>query len=111
MRIARKNGFTLIEILIVIAIIAVLMAIAIPNMMKARDASQRKACLSNLREISQAKEQYAMEHGKKEHDAVVWSVIVPDYLKVVPICPLGGEYTIGAIGVDPACPNPDHALP
>ena len=110
MKIYQKNGFTLIEILIVIAILAVLMALAIPNMMKARNSSQCKACLSNLREINQAKEQFAMEYGKQELDAVAWNDIVPNYLKTKPKCPLGEEYTIGAVGIYPTCHNQGHTL-
>lgn len=103
-----RKGFTLVEIMIVIAIIAVLMAVAIPNLIKARETSCQRACLSNLREISQAKEQYAMESQKKDGDVVGWTDLVPGYLKVRPNCPLGPEYTLQAIGSCPACPNPDH---
>ncbi len=111
MRLSRDNkGFTLIEIMIVIAIIAVLMAIALPNMMRAREASQKRACLSNLREINQAKEQYAMECRKQEGDEVSWSDIVPGYLKTQPACPLGSAYGLQIIGTYPTCANPQHVM-
>ena len=56
-----RRGFTLIEIMIVVLIIAVLLAIAIPNFMKARDTSRTKACVANLRQIDTGKVQYAMD--------------------------------------------------
>ncbi len=108
---ANCKGFTLIEIMIVVVIIAVLMAVAIPNLMKAREASRQKACLSNLREINQAKEQYAMECRKHDGDSVGWGEIVPNYLKTQPTCPLGPGYDLQVIGTCPSCPNPDHVMP
>src|SRR3984957_15482606 len=59
--IAKKRGFTLVEIMIVVAIIGLLAAIAIPNFVKARTTSQQNACINNLRLIDSAKQQWALE--------------------------------------------------
>src|SRR5512140_2151547 len=63
-RTTNKSGFTLVEIMIVVAIIGLLAAIAIPNFVKARKASQTNACINNLRQIDCAKQQWAMETGQ-----------------------------------------------
>ena len=65
---SRKAGFTLVEIMIVVAIIGLLAAIAIPNFVKARSTSQMNACINNLRQIDGAKQQWALEKGKTATD-------------------------------------------
>ena len=59
---SRKQGFTLVEIMIVVAIIGLLAAIAIPNFVRARTTSQQNACINNLRQIDGAKQQWALEN-------------------------------------------------
>jgi prepilin-type N-terminal cleavage/methylation domain-containing protein len=60
-KVSRKSGFTLVEIMIVVAIIGLLAAIAIPNFVRARTTSQQNACINNLRLIDAAKQQWALE--------------------------------------------------
>ncbi|MGC8862798.1 MAG: type II secretion system protein, partial [Armatimonadota bacterium] len=79
----RRGGFTLIEIMIVVLIISVLLAIAIPNFMRARETSRAKACCSNLRQIETAKEQNAMDNKLSDGDDVVGD-LWPDYIKEEP---------------------------
>jgi prepilin-type N-terminal cleavage/methylation domain-containing protein len=101
----RKGGFTLVEIMIVVAIIGLLAAIAIPNFVKARSTAQMNACINNLHQIDGAKEQWALE-TKAAANAPVTLANVSPYLKGGTNCPLGSaDYTIGNVGVLPTCPN------
>src|SRR5438270_37576 len=76
---AKRAGFTLVEIMIVVAIIALLAAIAVPGFLRARKRSQASRILNDLRLIDSAVDQYAIEHGKKTDDVVLvtdWTTYV-----------------------------------
>ena len=75
-----RGGFTLVEIMIVVAIIALLAAIAVPNFLRARKRSQATRCLEDLRIIDSAQDQYAIENNKSTGDSVNWTD-VQAYLK------------------------------
>ena len=75
-----RGGFTLVEIMIVVAIIALLAAIAVPNFLRARKRSQATRILEDLRMIDAAVDQYAIERNKVSGVAVSWSDVA-DYLK------------------------------
>ena len=126
----RAQGFTLIEIMIVVAIIGLLAAIAVPNFIQSRTTTQRNACINNLRQVDSAKEQWALENNATTGDAVV-DTDIDDYIKggvdaagasVIQtrlFCPqdtarvFASSYTVNAIGTNPVCQQDGvtHVLP
>lgn len=107
----RRGGFTLVEIMIVVLIIGILLAIAVPNFISARERSRTQSCIANLRQIDAAKEQWAMAENAPNGAAVAWGDLVPDYIQNQPACPASGNYTLNNVGTDPTCSEPGHQLP
>jgi len=119
----KKQGFTLVEIMIVVAIIGLLAAIAIPNFVKSRTTSQQNACINNLRLIDSSKQQWALEQRQQSSNIPVGSDLQP-YLGrgnngELPTCPVdpnnsfATSYTPNAIGTPPVCNivSSTHVLP
>jgi len=103
----RNAGFTLIEIMIVVLIIAILLAIAIPNFLRARETSRAKSCQANMRQIETAKEQWAMDNKKAATDTPTAADLVDEYMRgtadTLPVCPSSGTYTVGDMTTRPVC--------
>ncbi len=112
-----KRAFTLVEIMIVVLIIGILLAIAIPNFIKAREQSRAKSCSENLKQIDAAKQLYAMDSGIKDGGAVTLSALIgpSSYIKASPLCPSTNTDTytaaIGTINVNPSCANNTTTYP
>ena len=106
----KTAGFTLVEIMIVVAIIGLLAAIAIPNFVKARESAQLNSILNNLRIIEGAKDQWALEQKKGTGDTVGWATGttgIADYLKGATVKNVVGEtYTIGGVGTNAVAVTP-----
>jgi len=110
---ARKSAFTLVEIMIVVAIIGLLAAVAIPNLVKARKSAQKQACINNLKAIEGAKGIWALEMKKTDADVPTdGDLFGPDKnIATKPACPAGGTYDLRAVSEKPTCTIPEHVLP
>lgn len=119
----KKAGFTLVEIMIVVLIIGILLAIAVPNFISARETSRAKACVANLYQINSAKLQCVMDNKLAADSTATFSVDgvtptaagpngtyqltraggSPNYIRAVPACPAGGAYAPGSVSTAPTC--------
>ncbi len=105
--------------MIVVLIIGILLGIAVPKFIKARESSHALSCVANLKQIDSGKEQYAMDQKLSGSAAIAMSNLVgaANYIKSTPACPSAGTYTVNALGVNPTCsvsatsPNNPHILP
>lgn len=105
---SKLGGFTLVEILIVILILAIIISIALPNFMHAREVGRARACQATLRHIASAKEQWAMDNRADLGSQPTPSDLVDQYIKhqpagELPLCPLNGTYSIGRLADQPTC--------
>jgi prepilin-type N-terminal cleavage/methylation domain-containing protein len=101
-----RTGFTLVEIMIVVAIIGLLGAIAIPSYVHSRARTQATACINNLRQIEAAVQQVVFEKGKHDGETINYPDDVTPYIKLnstssIPGCPAGGSYSLQVVGTIP----------
>lgn len=98
-------GFTLIEVMIVVLVIGILLGIAIPNFVHAREQSRQHACIANLIQIKGAKDQWAFEEKKSDTATPTDADLFGDgkYITVKPSCAKGGTYTLRRVNQNPRC--------
>ena len=112
----RRNAWIVVLVLaiglvLVIPVIGLLAAIAIPNFVKARQASQRAACVANLQAIDGAKAAWAVQHKKTNEDVPSEAELFSaPYMSGRPVCHANGFYTIGRVDEKPTCTVPGHEL-
>jgi len=114
---SRKRGFTLVEIMIVVAIIGMLASVAIPNYLQVRTKAQQNVCINNLQQIEGAIQRWSLEMKKDEGQPVTYGD-VRSYLRHSVVCPSGGtsfedSYTITTVDAAPTCQRKPatHMLP
>jgi prepilin-type N-terminal cleavage/methylation domain-containing protein len=107
----KQSGFSLVEIMIVVGIMSIIVLIAIPSWMKARDVSHYNACLEAQEKTDGAVDRWAIDNGKPSGSPVTLDSLVghEKYLKETPICPIERRaITPTAVGVPVVCPNNLH---
>lgn len=106
----RQSGFTLVEIMVVVLIIATLVNMAAPAMIQARNNAWTKSCIKNLSTIYAAKQQWALDNHQAGSALPTWVNLQPyvetQYGTVGPVCPASGAvYTLGQVDEYPTCPS------
>ena len=95
------GAFTLVEVMIVVSIIGLLAAVSIPNYVKTREVSHRKACMSNLKQLEGAVQNWALETRQNSGTQIVSDALFgpTNYIRKIIVCPAGGNpYNYGIVG-------------
>lgn len=103
-----RRAFTVIEVMIVVLILGILLAVAVPNFLKSRSVARQTTCLGNQISINNAKEMWAMDNRIAAGGGVNQGDICPEYIKNWPTCPNGGVYTIHNVGIPSSCSIASH---
>lgn len=104
----RRHAFTLIEILVAITVLAIIIGIALPNFLKARETARTRQCVTNLQRIDSALTQWAIDNHASGNTtpptlAELCGSGTTTYLRTTPSCPLGGSYAITSVTSPPTC--------
>jgi prepilin-type N-terminal cleavage/methylation domain-containing protein len=100
---SKKAGFTLAEIMVVVMVMSIIFAMAVPNFAKARQNGRLQAIVENLKQIQTAKVRWAMEKQKSSSDVAGSTDLVPTYMPAWPVGPVGvaTDYLPGAVSDNP----------
>jgi prepilin-type N-terminal cleavage/methylation domain-containing protein len=98
-----RRAFTIVELAIVIMVIGILLMIAVPQFIRSRSYSQSRTCISSLKKLSEAKEQWGIAMSRPAGAACQMADLVPDFIKRLPECPTSGKYSIGTLDEQPLC--------
>lgn len=107
-----SGAYARIEIIIILLVLAVLVGVFVPRLVKARRTAQANACANNMQWLDGAKFSWSMENKKAADDVPNESDLcgTAKYMRVRPICPAGGTYSIGPVRKRPTCSIPGHTL-
>lgn len=102
---ARKPSlaFTIVELMVVVAVLGVLLAIAIPAYSGARERSTAGACQKNRQLLDQAKQLWMVDEGKVYTDTVLFKDLLPEYIAEPPVCPAKGHYSLNGLEGQTTC--------
>ncbi len=104
----RKRGFTLVEMLIVVMVLGVMLAMAIPAYSSAHLRSTETACSKNRQLLDQAKLLWMVDNGKVYADAVLFKDLLPEYIAEPPVCPVKGHYSMNGLDGETTCSVHSH---
>jgi hypothetical protein len=117
----KSFGVTVVKWVALCLFIGLLVAVAIPNFIKPRVTYAENACVNNLRQIEAAAQEFALEKGKTNGEAINYPDDLTPFIKLnkdgkIPPCPSGGIYSIKKVGDVPTCSLgtnvvPAHVLP
>ncbi len=108
MKTTGKKGFTLVELMMVVTLLGLLALIALPSFTNARMTSRRNTCINNLRLLTGAKDQWAMENAKRESDPVIQNEVAIYMKGGIPVCPSSGTYQFTIVQRTATCTIGGH---
>jgi prepilin-type N-terminal cleavage/methylation domain-containing protein len=102
------TGFTITELMVVIAVLGVMLAIAIPAYSGSRERSASGACAKNRQLFDQAKQLWMIDQGKVSANEVLFKDLLPEYIAEPPVCPTKGQYALNGLGAETTCSVHSH---